>query len=273
MFKPFHINASADDLSGNNGIGRYILLPGSNGRAKSIASHFDNLTVNKHPRGHHLYLGTITQDNHSIDVAAISTGMGCPSAEIILHELIHLGAKRFLRVGSAGSLQAAIKIGDIINVEGSVRDEDTTSHYASPDMPALASHEMVAAIKNAADRIGLTAKLHAGTVHCKSSFYAREFGAGPKADENNAYMESLTNAGVLATEMETSILFIMSQIYDAQFSKLGPGPTHRVICGAILGILAIPPHQFATAEQEAPLTKELTALAFATLHQLAISEK
>lgn len=272
LFKPFHINATADDLAGNHGIGRYILLPGSHGRAKEIAQEFENMVVKEHPRGHNLYLGTISAGNKKIDVATISTGMGCPSAEIILHELIHLGGKRFLRVGSAGSLQPNIKIGDIINVEGSVRDEDTTSHYASPDMPALASPEMVSTISRATQHLGLSSKLHSGTVHCKSSFYAREFGAGPRSNENNAYMESLKVSGVLATEMETSILFIMSHFYDSKLSKLGAEPQHRVLCGAILGILAIPPHQFATASQEKPLTKELTSLALETIRQLYVSE-
>lgn len=271
-FKPFHIQANSDDLSGNNGIGRYILLPGSHGRAKEIAQEFDNLKIKEHSRGHNLYLGTIAHGGKNIDVATISTGMGCPSAEIIMHELIHLGGKRFLRVGSAGSLQTNINIGDIINVEESVRDEDTTSHYAPVDVPALASPEMVSTIANAASTLGLTKKLHTGTVHCKSSFYAREFGAGPRAKENNAYMDSLTESGVLATEMETSILFIMSQFYDGELKKLGTGPQYRLFCGAILGILAIPPHLFATAEQENPLTIALTALALETIKQLSSSE-
>jgi len=37
-FKPEHINATPEDLAGNNRIGRYILLPGSDGRAQEIAS-------------------------------------------------------------------------------------------------------------------------------------------------------------------------------------------------------------------------------------------
>jgi uridine phosphorylase len=53
---PHHINAISSDLAGNNNIGRYIFLPGSEGRAKTIASHFDNVTVKQHSRGHHLYL-------------------------------------------------------------------------------------------------------------------------------------------------------------------------------------------------------------------------
>ena len=40
-----HINATEADFKGNQGIGRYILLPGSDGRAKEIATHFDDLEI------------------------------------------------------------------------------------------------------------------------------------------------------------------------------------------------------------------------------------
>lgn len=50
-----HINATTEDLAGNHGIGRYILLPGSDGRAKEISQHFNNLTIKSHPRGHNLF--------------------------------------------------------------------------------------------------------------------------------------------------------------------------------------------------------------------------
>src|SRR5476651_2489588 len=128
-FKPEHINATAEDFAGNHGIGRYILLPGSDGRAKEIAQHFDNLVTKSHHRAHNVYLGTLSCDGKIIDVATVSTGMGCPSMEIILHELFHLGAKRFLRVGTAGSLQPWIKIGSIVNALASVRDENTSTRY------------------------------------------------------------------------------------------------------------------------------------------------
>src|SRR6185312_6559803 len=180
-----HINATVDDLAGNHGIGRYILLPGSDGRAKEIAQHFNNLTIKTHPRGHNLYLGSITSGELTIDVAAISSGMGCPSMEIILHELFHLGGKRFLRIGTAGSLQPGlVKIGDIVNAQASVRDEHTTIDYVPITVPAIASMEFNLAILHATKTLAFSEHVHTGMVHCKSSLYAREFGIGPKAERN-----------------------------------------------------------------------------------------
>lgn len=237
-FKPHHINATHDDFQGNEGIGRYILLPGSEGRAQEIAEHFDRVRTKHHPRGHNLYLGTIQSGKHSIEVATISSGMGCSSMEIIIHELFQLGAKRFLRVGTAGSLQQGIiNVGSIVNVQASIRDEGTTSDYAPIEFPAIASLEFVTSILVAAENLDFNDLLYTGIVHCKSSLYASEFFAGPRATENEAYLHSLTQLGTLATEMETSTLFIQSQIYNYQLTEEDNSAKNRVLAGAILAIV------------------------------------
>lgn len=271
-FVPHHINASVEDLAGNNGIGRYILLPGSDGRAQDISRHFDNLTVKSHPRGHNLYLGSITHEGKKIDIASIASGMGCPSMEIILHELFQLGGKRFLRVGTAGSLQSdLVKLGSIVNAQASVRDEHTTTDYVPITAPAVASFEFILAISLAAKKL-IEPRLHTGTVHCKSSFYAREFGAGPKSGENKAYIDLLKQCGILATEMETSALFIQSQLYNYQLMQAGQGPRFRVLSGAVLGVTAIPPHQFASSDQEKETIKSLTKIALETIKVISTME-
>lgn len=272
-FKPFHLNATSDDLSGNNGIGRYIFLPGSDERAKKIADNFNKVTVKSHGRGHHLYLGTLMHERKKIDVASISSGMGCPAMEIILHELFHLGGKRFLRVGTAGSLQPGwVPIGSLVNVQGSVRDEDTTSHYAPREVPAVASLEMISAILLAAEKINLSEEIHTGIVHCKSSLYAREFGAGPRSKKNEAYLKLLTQTGVLASEMETAALFIQSQIYNHKLMKQGMTSSHRVLAGAILSIICAPPDSFDHSSKAEAAIDNSILLAIEAVKMLACQE-
>ena len=270
---PHHINAIPEDLAGNNGIGRYILLPGSDGRAKGIAEFLENVQVKPHPRGHHLYTGTLSDHGVNIDMAVISSGMGCPSMEIILHELFYLGGRRFLRVGTAGSLQKKlIKIGDVVNAQASVRDESTTQDYAPLSIPAIASIEMISAIHQAAKRSEIHHRVHTGIVHCKSSFYAREFYAGPNAAANKDYMQMLIDNGVLASDMETASLFIQAQLYHHQMMQKGSGPDFKVLAGAILGIGAVPPDVYMTPDQEKSLTFNLIDLALNTIKVLAASE-
>jgi uridine phosphorylase len=271
-FKPRHMNAAREDLAGNNGIGRYVFIPGSEGRAHEIATHFDNLVIKSHPRGHTLYLGTLNCNGNTIDVASVNSGMGCPSTEIILHELFELGAKRFLRVGTAGSLQDFIPIGDLINAQAAVRDENTTVHYVPLEFPAIASLEFASSIMLAAEKIHLSQKLHTGIVHCKSSLYAREFGAGPRASENDAYINLLTKSGVLATDMETSTLFIQAQFYNHQLRAEVDSPQHRVLAGAILAIVATPSSSFDESDKAPQAIEETIQIALETVKILASQE-
>jgi len=272
VYKPHHINATAEDLAGNKGIGRYIFLPGSDGRAKEIAEHFDNTVVKPHPRGHHLYLGTLRTEGKKIEVAAISSGMGCASMEIILHELFNLEAKRFLRVGTAGTLQPNIvPIGSLINVQASVRDEGTTRHYAPIELPAIASLEFITSILVAAEKLGLADTVYTGIVHCKGSLYARQLAAGPQAPQNQNYLNLLTQSGVLATEMETAALFIQSQLYNYQLMQEGERPEHHVLAGGILAIIGSTDHIEDSKETHEAIHDSID-LALETVKILAIQE-
>ena len=116
-------------------------------------------------------------------------------------------------------------------------------------------------------------QVHTGIVHCKGSFYAREFYAGPMSKGNKEYMQLLIDHGVLASEMETAALFIQSQLYHHQMMQQGVGPDFKVLCGAILGIAALPPDLFIMPEQEKILTTNIIDLALNTIKVLAASEK
>lgn len=272
IFVPHHLHASHEDFIGNQGIGRYVFMPGSDGRAKEIASHFKNLEIRHHPRGHNVYLGTLDSDGRIIEVAAVSSGMGCPSTEIIVHELYNLGVKRFLRIGTAGTLQPGlIQIGDIINVQASVRDEDTTRHYVPVEVPAVASLEFVSSILLAAEHLNLSHYIHTGTVHCKSSLYARELSAGPRSSENNAYLNLLMESGILATEMETATLFIQSQLYNYHLRQQGEGQAWHVRAGAILSIIGTSNHFQKSKEADQAIQNSIE-LALETVKLLARKE-
>lgn len=239
-FKPHHISASRDDLAGNHGLGRYVFLPGSDGRAKKIAGHFDDVTVRPSDRGHNLYLGKLKRKGLAIDVAAVSSGMGCPSVDIIMTELLKLGARRFLRVGTAGSLQGdRILVPSVVIATAAVRDEHTSAMYAPVEYPAVASPLMVQALSAAAHELGIADRVFKGVVHSKDSLFAREFGEGPFSVENHTYMARLKSLEVLASEMEASHLFVLASVQGAAVRSLAEGDagTPAVLAGCTLAII------------------------------------
>ncbi len=277
-FIPHHMNITEDDIVGNNGIGRYIILPGSDGRAREISKYFKNVEVTTHPRCHNFYKGQIEVNTKRIDMAVIASGMGAPSVDIIVNELYKLGARRILRIGTSGSLQPEyIRTGAIVVPIAAVRDEGTSANYMPKEIPAIASIQFVEASKRAIKELKME-NIFFGIVHTKDSLYAREFKEGPMKDENTRYMKLLKDSGILASEMECSLLFSLGHIFNSQLQREikpnQPGPSkpeNSFLTGAILAVVG-DDSAFSNPEDIANAERKAITLGIETIKQLAKEE-
>ncbi len=213
----YHLGLEPEHLAGNGGLGRVVLLPGDRSRAALIAERFDVTERVLSPRGHDSHLGVLRSADglRAVDVLALSSGMGPASMEIVAHELMEAGARRIVRVGSSGALAPGIEPGSVIIATGAVRDEATSDRWMPREVPALAHPQAVAAFCVGARDAGLDALCFAGVVHSKDSLYGREFGVGPLKAENERAMQVLRDCGVLASEMEASVLFVLAAAASA----------------------------------------------------------
>lgn len=97
------------------------LIPGDPGRAMAIAQQLMvKPLMSNHNRGLWGYTGE-TAGGHPITVQ--STGMGAPSAAIVLHELHDLGVRRAIRVGTCGALDPSLELGTVVRVEAALPDD------------------------------------------------------------------------------------------------------------------------------------------------------
>src|SRR6476620_11690582 len=113
---PIHIRAEPGEYA------EACLLPGDPLRAKYIAeTYFDNPVEKNSERGLLGYTGTYEGKPVSVQ----GTGMGCPGATIVFEELIQLGVKKLLRVGTCWGLQAHHALGDLIVALSAVADDRT----------------------------------------------------------------------------------------------------------------------------------------------------
>ncbi len=213
----YHIGLGPEHLAGNGGLGRYVLLPGDRSRAERIAEHFEDCRRIANPRGHDSHLGRLRPASGSepVDVLAISSGMGPPSVEIIVTELLDCGARRLVRVGSSAALTPQLPPGSVVVVSGAVRDESTSDRWTPKAFPAFSHPDAVFAMQQGAAAAGLTEQTFTGLCHSKDSLFGRELGRGPLAPANRQYVEVLRAAGVLATEMEASTLFVLASLASA----------------------------------------------------------
>jgi uridine phosphorylase len=101
-----------------------VLLPGDPGRALRLAQELlEKPKMLNHNRGLWGYTGR-AGDGELLSIQ--STGMGGPSAAIVTTELIELGARRLLRVGTCGGLDQALRAGQLLVVEAALADDGTS---------------------------------------------------------------------------------------------------------------------------------------------------
>src|SRR5438874_10714430 len=133
-----------------------VLLPGDPGRALLLAQALlDAPKMFNHNRGLWGYAGE-ARDGELLTVQ--STGMGGPSAAIVISELAELGARRLLRVGTCGALQAGLELGDLLIATEAIA-ADGTSRALGAGARVPASPRVVAALSASA---GATEALRAG---------------------------------------------------------------------------------------------------------------
>lgn len=102
---PIHLHPTAP-------LAERVLLPGDPGRALALAQTLlEEPRMFNHHRGLWGYTGT-APDGEPLSIQA--TGMGGPSAAIVLTELIGLGAQRAIRVGTCGALVPGLALGELV---------------------------------------------------------------------------------------------------------------------------------------------------------------
>jgi uridine phosphorylase len=205
MEKLYHIDF--DDTHGAS----YVILPGDPGRVEKIAAHLENPRFYHQNREYTTWLGGLSGKT----VMVMSTGMGGPSTAIAVEELYKTGLRNFIRVGTCGGMALPVTGGDVVIATGAIRMEGTTREYVPIEFPAVANLDITNALVQAAGRLGQT--WHAGIVQCKDSFYGQHSpDRMPAGYDLKAKWDAWIKAGCLASEMESSTLYIVCQILGAR---------------------------------------------------------
>jgi DeoD family purine-nucleoside phosphorylase len=188
---PIHVRASPGDYA------EACLLPGDPLRAKYIAeTYLDDPVLRNEERGMLGYTGRF--DGRAVSVQ--STGMGCPSAAIIFEELVQLGVKRFVRVGTCGGLQPDMKLGDLIVAVTAIPADQTAAHLVPEPHVPTADWELVHSAVHAAKELGRPVRV--GPIVSSDLFY------NPDGGQYGRW----SARGVLAVEMEAAVLFTLGAL-------------------------------------------------------------
>ena len=167
-----------------------VLLPGDPGRALLLAQALlDAPAMFNHNRGLWGYSGTAL-DGEALTIQ--STGMGGPSAAIVISELIDLGARRLIRVGTCGSLAPGLALGDLIAPPHALAADGTIA--------ALGAPERVPANAALVDGLQASGAVALAPVVSSDLFY----------EDRDELQAGWARAGVAAVEMECATLFALA---------------------------------------------------------------
>jgi len=189
---PIHVRAEPGDYA------EAVLLPGDPLRARYIAeTYLEDVVQRNSERGLLGYTGTFKGKPVSVQ----GTGMGCPGATIVFEELIQLGCKRLLRVGTCGGLQGHHALGDLIVALSAVPADSTAMHLVNnePHCPT-ASWSLIHEAVHTAKEQGQS--MHVGPIVSSDLFYNPDGGQYARWSAR----------GVLAVEMEAAALFTVGAI-------------------------------------------------------------
>jgi DeoD family purine-nucleoside phosphorylase len=193
---PIHVRAEPGDYA------EACLLPGDPIRAKYIAeTYFDNPVQRNSERGLLGYTG----EYEGSPVSVQATGMGCPTAAIVVEELIQLGVKRLLRVGTCGGLQPDLALGDLIVALTAVPADSTAVHLVGgePHSPT-ADWELIHGAVHAAKELGQPMRV--GPIVSSDVFY----------NPDGGQYDRWSSRGILAVEMEAAVIFTLGALRKVQ---------------------------------------------------------
>ncbi len=234
--KPVHIKAKPGDIA------ERAVIAGDPARVRQLAEMLEDVRLVNKNRD----LLTYTGKYEGVPITVAVHGIGGPSAAIVVEELIMLGAKVLVRLGTTGAMLKGVKIGEIIIPTGAAYfiGGAALGQYA-PDacMPTAPHPEVIKSIIETAHELNIN--YHLGPIVSSDAFYA----------EDPEFIKKWVSRGIIAVEMECATLFAL-------------GVMRKVKTGAVLVVsdnIVEAPEVFATAEELREYVAKAAELTFKAL--------
>jgi purine-nucleoside phosphorylase len=192
-----HLEAQPNDIAPT------VLIAGDPLRAKFYAEHFltDAYCYNR-IRSMFGFSGRYNGKRVSLQ----GTGIGIPSTALYVNELIHhYGVKRIIRIGTCGALAADLEIGQVVvGTEGLSDSAAVATFHPHPAVFPAAHPGLLQQSVSVAEQRQLPLQL--GRIFSTDLFYSPDSQRYPVAAAQ----------GVVAVDMETSMLYAMGKYYGIE---------------------------------------------------------
>jgi len=196
---PAHIKAERGQIA------ERVIIAGDPARVEQLSKYLKNNQLVNTNRGFITYTGTY----NGFDITVACHGIGGPSSAIVFEELVSLGAKTIVRLGTAGGLRREIKKGDLIVPTYAGYITGPLIQYSRWVPPCTVPDlELTITILNEAKNKNISP--YVGPVFSSDAFYV----------ESKKLAEELSSLGYLGIEMECATIFGLGMLRGVRTASL-----------------------------------------------------
>jgi len=209
--KLYHIGFGQDDLGEEPPL--LALLSGDPDRAKMIAhTYLSDVRMLSEHRGLNSYIGRLANGRA---VLSSTSGMGGPSLSIVVNELVQVGIRKIIRIGTCGSIQERVLPGSVVIAQAALSRHGAANDIAPVEYPAAADPFLTVALVESARKLEIDH--HVGITASVDTFYEGQERAESANPNLMRWLHGITEEyrglNVLNYEMESGTLFKMGGVY------------------------------------------------------------
>jgi uridine phosphorylase len=207
----YHLGFGQGDLDDGTSI---ALLSGDPSRSERIATeHLSAMRVLSRHRGLDAFAAALPG---GAPVVCATSGMGAPSMSIVVNELVQVGIRTVIRIGTSGSIQEHVPVGSVVIGSAALTNQGAALDIAPAEFPAVADPFLVVALASAAERLGVDH--HVGVMASTDTFYEGQERSSSSANPHllrrlRGMIDEYHDLGVVNFEMEAGTLFKMGAVY------------------------------------------------------------
>ncbi|MDD5691959.1 MAG: hypothetical protein PHP10_02130 [Candidatus Omnitrophica bacterium] len=185
-------------------VGKYAIVPGPRDRLDVLMKKIENPVRNFSFMEYTMYTGTY----EGIKVTGINGGRFSTDTSITTEVICNSGIQNIIRIGTCGSLDENIKVGDLFVVDEAIRGDGVTPYYVNKDFKTVSDKKISDLLYEAAKGMGLN--VHRGKAWTTDALLR----------ETREIVEAKRKEGAKAVDMVSSTLLTIAQTYNIKAGSI-----------------------------------------------------
>jgi len=185
-------------------VGKYAIVPGPKDRLEFLVKKIENPVRNFSFMEYTMFTGTY----QGIKISAINGGRFSTDTSITTEVMCNSKIANIIRIGTAGSLDENIKVGDLFVVDEVIRGDGVTPYYVDKNFKTVADKKIADTLYEAGKGLGLN--IHRGKAWTTDALLR----------ETREIVEAKRKEGAQAVDMVSSTLLTIAQTYNIKAGSI-----------------------------------------------------